>query len=254
MAEAVTHKGFLVGLISWVLESWSNWVGLWSWSLLRPRCDAHVGRALVYRDITIVVAIGVASTAFGVWPLGDCRCLRAFLGGLAIFRIIDLSFAHLRLGIFGSIRDDVPLRELPLARIQRALLATFLNYVELLMWFALLDLWLGELSPNQFTNAVHCRTQAFFVSMSSMTTVGYGEYAPVQPLALFVATWQALLGLFMLVAVVGLLVSLAGYDARVVAREPEITFLRVGLRRKLYYFIPWVALSVTIVFVYLVLL
>ncbi len=253
MAIAVAPEGFLVGLISWVLEFWSNWIGFWSWSPLRPQCDAHARRALVFRDITIVVAVGLASAAFGIWPHGDCRWLRALLGGLAIFRIIDLSLTLFRLGIFGSIRADVPLQKLPLSRVQRALLATLLNYVELLIWFALLGLWLGELSPNQFTNAVHCRTQAFFVSMSSMTTVGYGEYAPIRPLALFVATWQALLGLFMLVVIVGLLVGLAGNDdARLVA--PAAETLPVGHRRTLYYFIPWFVLSATVLFVYLVLL
>lgn len=70
-------------------------------------------------------------------------------------------------------------------------------------------------SPGSFTNLQGTMPAAIFAelnyfSLVTLTTLGYGDIAPVQPLARIVATFEAVVGQFFVAAVVGLLVSRGG--------------------------------------------
>jgi hypothetical protein len=87
------------------------------------------------------------------------------------------------------------------------MIALVLNYIELMVWFAVLYLWIGSMDRGQFELPVAGRHEAFFVSMETFTTIGYGRHAPVKTRALVFCTAQAMLALLILAIVIGGLVG-----------------------------------------------
>ncbi len=113
---------------------------------------------------------------------------------VAIFRIIDLSVKGLRLGVIGFFIHNIRLWERSREQIQRDILMTLLSYLQALVWFAIVYLYIGLNSVDQFNVIVSAPKQAFLLSMSTQTTAGYGLVAPIEATALFFATWQAVYG------------------------------------------------------------
>ena len=231
------RDGYLVAIFLWPLRYWLNYCGWTAWAPLRPARRAHEPLVFMNRDTFVLCMLFLSTVAFLAWQPSHPKALRAAIGGLVVYRVWDLGLTFFALGFFGAVRADAPLARLPVHRIQRILLIIVFGYIELLFLFAQLYFWLGSADNDQFHEVVACHRQAFFVSMTTITTVGYGRYSPAGTLAIVLTTIQAILGLLVVVFVIGVLVTLAG-ERRRRMKAPRESLLRVGPERVLCHIVP----------------
>jgi hypothetical protein len=142
---------------------------------------------------------------------GPLWCVHA-LSAFALYRATDLWVTLVRTGVFFSFRGDVQVKQEPPWRLQRVLLGVMMNYVELIMWFAIVYYQLATTSPCQFHDEIRHIHQALNLSFSTMTTIGYGLYSPNSLLSTVIALWQAVTGIALLAIVVGVLIALLTRD------------------------------------------
>ncbi len=88
---------------------------------------------------------------------------------LGLYRALDLLVTFFRVGVFLSFRGDIDLRSEPQWRIQRILLATFMNFFELVLWYAAIY---GYASSVAHATAAEAMFAAINASFSTMTTLG----------------------------------------------------------------------------------
>jgi hypothetical protein len=143
------------------------------------------------------------------------------------YRALDLFITLLRTGVFLSFRGDVELHKEPSWRIRRILLAIFINYVELILWYAVVYYCIAATDTRQFAGEHVTRFHhALSLSFSTMTTVGYGVSAPDSGWTTLIALMQAFTATILVVVVVAVLVSLliAGGSSSTPASSPETTW------------------------------
>lgn len=227
------------------LRTWNQWMGVWSIAALQPRTGNPRDRlrALKNRDFTVFGCLIASIVLFILWE-AECALLARIFLGVCLYRLVDLIIALLSIGLFGTLRDDIRVFHLEDHRLTRAISCVLLNYVEIMFWFAMIYAALGASNETHFNKGLLCKQQAFFMSMSTMTTVGYGEYAPVSYMALSLATLQALLAVFTVVIVVGMLVGLLGREKKeVVPSRVAVRYLPDGRERRIRRF-AWLVVVV----------
>jgi hypothetical protein len=132
--------------------------------------------------------------------------------GVACYRLFDLAVAFISFGLLGLFRNVAALRPQSPARIQRFVLFVLMGYLEIAMWFGVVYRIVARIDPTQFANELGSTAHAYYVSFSTMSTIGYGGYAPVKGLALFVATVQSLLSMVIVVQVFSACFILLGWS------------------------------------------
>ena len=195
---------FLLKAFDTVTDAWVSKLSLVAIPLLRrgTRPDPALQRN---RDIFVSFMLGLSIAMVVMFHVAGARldCWRQAIAGLALYRALDLFISLARTGVFLSFRGDVKLKEEPVWRVQRALLEVMFNYVELTMWFTVIYRQLSLTSPCQFSERIERVDQAFNLSFSTMTTIGYGKYAPDGMVSNLLAFFQVLIGLVSLVLMVG---------------------------------------------------
>lgn len=189
------------------------WVGKLSLVALPPlrMKGGQEGQIQRNRDIFIVTMLlaSVASIClFRFAEIYSVACLERGLAAFALYRCIDIFLTLVRTGIFLNFRGDVPLREQPTWRVQRILLGVSSNYFESVAWFAVIYRQLSLTSPCQFAEKITDLHQAFNLSFSTITTIGYGKYSPDGVPSELVALLQAVIGIILIVLVVGSILAL----------------------------------------------
>lgn len=137
--------------------------------------------------------------------------------GWATFRAFDVLVVFFSLGVFQRLGEKTltDLSSQP-PRLQRHLVTVLLVYVELLFVYATMYLWVGTHQAGAFSSPVACSSQAFAISFMTMTTIGYGNIAPVSGWALGLATAQAL------TAILGVVVYIASVITLLRGGQPAV--------------------------------
>lgn len=208
--STANDRGFLLAMVDGFTRGWVN-----AWSIaaippLRRRDDATRASQQTARDVFVTtwwcLAVVGAVLAGGVFPLWVSRAI----GAVALYRATDLLISVFRAGVFLSFRGDIEIGREPRWRIQRLLLAIFINYFELILWYATLYRYASRAADASGDGALGMFA-AVNASFSTMTTLGNGVSPTSWPLtALVVAQWFT--SVLLLVVVVGLLVSLLTAD------------------------------------------
>jgi hypothetical protein len=205
---------------SFLLDSFDKATGAWvrRWSLVAVpplRLGSATGeqakRIQRNRDI-FVLAMLVSSAASiillrAVGNRGVLFVERA-LPAFALYRCMDLIITLVRTGVLLSFRGDVPLRDAPRWLVQRILLGVLLNYAEIILWFTVIYRQLSLTSPCQFAEPLTRISQAFNLSFSTMTTIGYGKYGPNGMVSNLLAFTQVTASLILLALVVSSVLAL----------------------------------------------
>ena len=198
-------------LLVWLDSFTGNWVRHWSlvaWAPLRPTGANSVQKQQRNRDIFILSMLFVSTIAFIVSiDLNRSNYILQMFATLGIYRAFDLSITVIRTGVFLNFRGDVALKEEPSWRVRRVLVGVLVNYLELIMWFAVIYYYLALVCGNQFNFSISEAHQALYLSMSTMTTVGYGGYAPNTLISTSVTLWQSLLAILMVASVIGNIIA-----------------------------------------------
>jgi hypothetical protein len=219
--ETLLVAGVRIGIHGW--QKYASPFGL---PIFWGRSHGQAHRALNRIDMALLVFLAGSIVTFTCWPGLHGRIPRALAAGMALYRVLDIAITLGSIGIFGALREGIEVEDLPRHHVQRMLIASLLSYIELMFWFALMHQWIASMHPDQYATALNGRKPAFFVSMETLTTVGYGLFAPTGTYAMIVAGAEAILGLIIYAVVVGALVG----SIKEAARE-ETHMGRMGYRR-----------------------
>jgi hypothetical protein len=203
---------FLLRVLDAGTSAWVQKYSLVAIPPLRPLASVPPAIQQRNRDIFVLCMFGASVSAAALCYQPDVATdPPAFLQASAAFglyRAADLFVALVRTGVFFSFRGDIRVNEEPPWRLQRVLIGVMFNYVELMMWFSVAYLQLAATSACQFGDKVHYIHQALNLSFTTMTTIGYGVYAPDSLLSTVIAMWQALAGITLLAIVVAVVLAL----------------------------------------------
>jgi hypothetical protein len=192
--------------------AWVRRYSLVSIPPLRPRPSIPASVQQRNRDIFVVGMLALSIGAL-VWcylhdlPTSSPRVLQA-IAAAGLYRALDIFITLVRTGVFFSFRGDVRINQEPLWRVQRILVGVMFNYVELVCWFAVAYFQLASTSQCQFNVSITSIHQTLNLSFTTMTTIGYGVYAPNSLLSTILALWQAMTGVTLLAIVVGVVIAL----------------------------------------------
>ncbi len=130
------------------------------------------------------------------WPLllyGACRVFEmiVYLGNVIFFDERRKRKARQQYRVYGP---------------RRSIILALMNYTEIVAWFALFyrNSWklfrCDELCPNSFAGAL-------YFSVVTITTLGYGDIAPIHPLGAFLICTETFIGISVLVLIVATFIS-----------------------------------------------
>ena len=116
---------------------------------------------------TLAILISSRSRdAHSIWII---QCLAAF----GLYRGVDVLINLARTGVFFSFRGDVLISDEPVWRLRRILIGIFMNYTELMLWYAIVYYYLSIVNDKSFSNPIVSIWAALNVSISTMTG-GFG--------------------------------------------------------------------------------
>ena len=234
-------------LVALILSYWHDWCSPFSVPCFQARSNSLSDRkrALVCRDCAVLLWCLGAIIAWAS-SLHSVPLVQIPVTGVAIFRIVDLAFTLLSLGVLGFIRRPLQVYDISQYRVQHHILSILVNYIELLFWFAALYVSASQLYPTSFLPPTFGDTGwgAFLLSASTITTVGYGNVAPQGGIASVLAASEAVLGVISIAMVIGTLVGLS--ISRNVGPQPHQA-ARAHARRNRHYVTVGVVLAVFIV-------
>jgi Ion channel len=196
--------GWLVVAAYFFIFSWSRWVSPGGFALFHRR-TATDGRVRGRTWLQDLMHLGWAVAAAGILfrlDAGLPRRMLLFLLALASFRLVDLLVDCAMLAVFGNRYGRPWQGVMPARRLHRTLIIDFLLLLELVFWNAswawlvsMISLGLYDRPISEFAHALH-------FSMATVTTIGYGTYAPVATLSVLAALLQALSTLLLLSGVI----------------------------------------------------
>lgn len=95
-----------------------------------------------------------------------------------------------------------------LRSLNRSLILLMINYSELIIGFAALFLNSGSIGNSQSNNAIIIlKSDALYFSVVTITTLGYGDYRPINTLGRWLCSTEAIMGLVLIVLVIGTFIS-----------------------------------------------
>jgi len=206
------NDGFIVILVDIICHVWIRFVALWGWARFHKKenCSPPETRADVFDRLhSLLLVLAIVAFGFCFWSEVPWMYWSFYGFGVAFagFRTVDLMITSLALVTFGNKHGDHWLIPMTMRRRRRTLLLVLVEFVELTFWYAVLYFHLGTSCKVPFKGAIACPQQAFQTSISTITTIGYGTYAPVGGWAIFFATLEVLTGILLLGGLFASLVS-----------------------------------------------
>ncbi len=116
---------------------------------------------------------------------------------LVIYFLID--GLNYRLCIIFVDRYD---KEWGLRSLNRSLILLMINYVELIIGFAVLFLISGSVGFDK-NQIITLRSEALYFSVVTVTTLGYGDIKPLTPFTRWLSITETLMGFILIVLVIG---------------------------------------------------
>lgn len=173
----------------------------------RPPLRSQPFRYTSTREAVYLASLLLATLCtFGApWELAvpGARWPWAVVIALAAYQITEFIVFLFRLALFGSHANYKPSAWKSATRKQRerTVIVLMVTYTVVLMWFAALyraldHLWSGQVTVGSNVTGTATGTDAFVLSFSTQTTVGYGTVAPSGPFAAAAAAIQAMFGVF----------------------------------------------------------
>ena len=204
-------SSFLLKYFDLLTNAWVKEYSLAAVPPLRMGIDTSFETQQFNRDIVLLAMLtgSILSVALCYWlkPTRSCFALQ-LISAFAFYRCIDVFIAVIRTGVFFSFRGNIQINKEPSWRVRWVLLGVIFNYIELIMWFAIIYFQIALKSPNQFTENITYIHQALNLSFSTMTTIGYGKYEPNQMFSTILTLLQALTGIMHLTLAISSLLAL----------------------------------------------
>lgn len=248
MSQVETGPGFLLKALDRLTKGWVNNWSIAAIPLLRRKTNGHISTQQFGRDLYVSLWLLSSVLSLFIFPfiIKKSVFLPLLITAIGLYRAIDVYLTFSRVGVFLCFRGDVSLSKEPIWRVRRLLLGVFINYIELILWFSIFYYFSSFHSPIQFgKDSGFAMYQALNLSFSTMTTVGYGGYAPESAWTTMIAMFQTLIGILIAVIVTGSLISLLNNDARTpvvsISASPKTGWLKplVGTTTLIGMFCCW---------------
>lgn len=118
---------------------------------------------------------------------------------LGALRIIDIIQVNVNIVLFDRLRIE---KDYYMASLVRTIVLTMLNYFQMLVWFGLIYCTI----LNDLKNA-NDWTDAFYFSIITQLTIGYGDIAPLRS-AKLIAVGQGIIGFFFMVLILARFITI----------------------------------------------
>ena len=211
--------GWLIPALWATLRFWKRNISVWGDAALYTKRSSRKRRSH-YRPLMDGVWLAVFASsvvvfwAYATWGGRSSPWLDCSLAGVALWRLVDLGFTGCAFCPFGP--PDWSPRGRTRAELCRMLLLTLFNFCEVIVWAAVLYLHASWSWNWPYSTAKRLEPhEALLLSMTTSTTIGYGNIAPGGLGTTILATWQAGLSLLLLS------VGVAGLVALIVSEVPE---------------------------------
>jgi hypothetical protein len=254
-AQSVWDDGWLVVLAYFSIFSWTRWISPNGFAgFYRRNGDEVKGRTNLQDGLHLTFAF---LSVFLFSRLYDSnRAYQTAVLAIAGFKCVDLLLDFAMLAIFGNRYGQPWQGEMQARRLHRTLVIDLLLLVELVFWYATVAYVAAQLFPCKlkYEKPLAEPAHALHVSMATVTTIGYGTYAPVSLLAVLLSLVQALSALLLLTGVVaGIFSHISSQRGGPGANTADANRLPIpwnkGLGWKLRYVLPWLAPVVLITIV-----
>ena len=241
---ASEDKGFLLDLFDRSTSAWVRNHSLFSIPPLRPGGNDRLQRN---RDIFVCTMLLLAALAIliSARPLGAHSIwLVQSMAAFGLYRGVDVLINLARTGVFFSFRGDVLISDEPVWRLRRILIGIFMNYTELMLWYAIVYYYLSIVNEKSFSNSIVTIWAALNVSISTMTG-GFGYVAPTTFPASATMLLQAVTTLTLIVLVAGVLISLLSQVEKkehgsVVGTKEDASWIRPIVSFGWLYLLIWI--------------
>ncbi len=126
-----------------------------------------------------------------------------------IYGILRISFVviyNMNAILFDPFRHNCSKGPYMVRSFRRVLICVFINYVEILLWFAIFY----RLFKHRFCMFNVCLNNlwgSLYFSVVTMTTLGYGDIKPIDNCGAFMCLFQTLIGVFWVVVVIARFIS-----------------------------------------------
>lgn len=168
---------------------------------LRALSMSHFGSALpTYRarshfsENYVVTWAASLGAILWVWPSSG---ISAFL---AAYRIADGFVYRLCIIFVDRYKASWGLRS-----VNRAIILALINYLELIIGFAIIYAWSAAISSDSHT--LTQSLEALYFSCVTITTLGYGDFSPSNPFGQLLVIAETMMGIVLLVLVLGALLT-----------------------------------------------
>lgn len=118
-----------------------------------------------------------------------------------ILRISYIVIYNINVVLFDQFQRNAPEKIYMVRSYRRILICLFINYAEILLWFAIFYHFLKHCfsMPNVCLNTP---MGSLYFSIITMTTLGYGDIKPINNWGAFLCGFQTLIGVFWIVVVI----------------------------------------------------
>jgi hypothetical protein len=199
--------GWLVILAYFLVFSWSRWVSFGGLTLFYRRQETSTGFQIKGRtwlqDCMHLAGTTASVTVFSQLDSASPRWFLAIALSVASFRIIDLLFDFFMLAVFGNRYGRPWAGAMAPRRLHRTLIIDLLLLIELVFWNACWVFVAAKIRPALYHEPITTPGHALHMSVATVTTIGYGTYAPVENLSVLIAFLQAISAVLLLSGVIG---------------------------------------------------
>jgi hypothetical protein len=203
-----TRNGFLLGSVDWLGHAWCHYCAIWSWVPLfhRYRPGPTPGTFLLIQnnirhDVCLYLLrpflLGYAAL-FYLSTNSIQHAVGLWFFAFATWSAIDLFVSNLTGTLFGYKNRPGHAEEMSLHRAQRRLLILLIDFVQVVFCYTII-LWFSQpLFQCKFDKILEEPSHAFQLAFSTVTTIGYGTFAPMSRGAIIICLIESATGLLMI--------------------------------------------------------
>ncbi len=161
-----------------------------------------------FRDIYLLTWLITLTILLFVWSLPQWVTVL-----IVSLRLVDILSYHLWIVLIDSQRSNWAL-----ASVRRSLLSAFLNFYEITTAYAIIYLSVGNIIQNSPSKTpLHGPVQAFYYSLVTIATLGYGEFVPADDPSRVIVIAELLTEILFVIAIIPALA--ANITTRLAGRE-----------------------------------
>jgi hypothetical protein len=232
----IKENGLLLGGFLAITDLWRSYSSPLQHPFLDKPKDSKIRGSR--RDTLYLFNLLLSGLVFAVACRSSTRWIQMMLVATALYRSVDLLIALLRIAVIGAF-GLVPSYKLNRVKIMHNTLAVFVNYVELVFWYAAVYAALSIKNTSQFYPTTGISPAlCLILSFTTLTTIGYGNIAPQKMVSGLICSLEAFTAIVMLSCVVGSLVSLSASNpstatpSEAEGKESETIIALPGVRRE----------------------